>query len=308
MTHQRNPRRRAPVSLSLAAALLGACVGVAAAEGVAVGVISEYSPTDARYALKRSGDASGATVPVRIGTVVMVGDEIVLPATGAVTVSVADGAPRRINGPGTFRMPAGAELGVARRVLQAVTAIFDVEYRSAVTAVSRGGAAACEPSAVPLPILVPILREQARIVSGIRDLPLAWSGGCPPYAVILSVGTTIVERRDNIPRSQIRLDGIALAAGTTYTVAISDSRGARRAIDVAAMAMAPTPPADLVRDASGMGMIARALWLADQDNGTWRLDSFEMLRPAIRRGEPMAGRIGDVLLWQNAVRLLDSAK
>jgi hypothetical protein len=70
----------------------------------------------------------------------------------------------------------------------------------------------------------------------------------------------------------------------------------------------PPPPPDLAGDPSALAVIARAIWLADQDEGAWRLDSFEMLRPAIRRGDPLAGRVGDVLLWQDVVRLLEPDK
>ena len=278
----------------------------AAAPGAAVGVVSEYSPTSARYALKRDGESPGGTVrvPVRIGTIVMAGDEVVLPPKSSITLSPADGPARRIDGPGTFRIPPGRDLGVTRRLVQAVTSIFDVQYRSALTAVSRGDAA-CEPVSTALPIVVPIIRKEARVLAGVRDIPLAWTGGCSPYTVTLLRDEAVVARQENISRSQLRLDGVTLVSGTTYTVAITDSRGARRAVEITAVSRTPTPPADLDRDTSALGVTARALWLGDKDGGAWRLDSFEMLRPAIRLGDPLAGRIGDVLLWQDVAQLLE---
>jgi len=297
-------RSKLPAWVIVVAAIVGsAAAAIYAAGAIAVGVVSEYSPIDARYFLTRSGDTRGSNVVLRIGTVVMTGDEIIVPANGAVTLSLAEGPPRRIPGPAKFRVPVGADVRVGRW-LRAFKEIFDVEYRTASTAVTRGSGA-CEPSAVPAPIVAPILRDQARVVAGVRDLPVAWTGGCPPYAVVVQQGVTVLARQTALGRPQTRLDNLLLEAGTTYTVTITDSRGGRRAVGVAAVEKAPTPPADLLRELSPLGVIARAVWLADQDGGRWRLDAFEILRPQIRSGDPLAGRAGDVLLWQNAAVLLD---
>jgi hypothetical protein len=197
-------------------------------------------------------------VPVRIGTVVNVADEIQLPPNGAITVSGAEGPARRIDGPGTFHIPPGRELGAFRRIVEAFSSIFDVDYRTAATAVSRG-TAGCTPASEPSPIAVPILRPAARIVAGLRDIPLAWTGGCPPYRVTLSHGETVLARREDIVRAQQRLDGVTLVAGTTYAVTIVDARGTRRAIDLTVVSAAPVPPSDLAADASPIGIVARAV-------------------------------------------------
>mgnify|MGYP003381462339 CR=1 FL=1 len=34
-----------------------------------------------------------------------------------------------------------------------------------------------------------------------------------------------------------------------------------------------------------------------RDSGRWKLESFERLRPLIRAGDPLAGSIGDWVLW-----------
>ncbi len=69
-----------------------------------------------------------------------------------------------------------------------------------------------------------------------------------------------------------------------------------------AMASGPTLPADLAVDATPLGVVAQAVWLADHEGGRWRLESFERLRPLIRSGDPLAGTIGDGVLWGSAPR------
>jgi hypothetical protein len=59
-------------------------------------------------------------------------------------------------------------------------------------------------------------------------------------------------------------------------------------------------PPDLATDTSSLGVIAQAAWLAGQDGGRWRLESFERLRPLIRAGDPLAGAVGDGVLWGTA--------
>jgi hypothetical protein len=273
------------------------------AQVAAVGVVAEYAPTGARYTFNRSGNV----VPIRIGTLVMAGDEVTLPARGTVTLTLANGSSRRLEGPETLRVAPAPIIGLGWRVLQAVTDILDVEYRSAQTAVSRGSGGVCDASVAAAPIVVPILREGALVSAGRRDIPLAWTGGCAPYAVSLLNGQATLAHQENLRRSQVRLDGILLAADTAYTLIISDSLGSRRSVQLTARRQAPTPPMELA-DLSSLGVIARALWLAEQDGGVWRLDSFEMLRPAIRSSDPLAGTIGDVLLWREGARLLGPVK
>ena len=69
-----------------------------------------------------------------------------------------------------------------------------------------------------------------------------------------------------------------------------------------ATAAGPALPPELAADASSLGVVAQALWLAEHDGGRWRLESFELLRPLIRAGDPLAGTIGDGVLWGAAAR------
>ena len=77
-------------------------------------------------------------------------------------------------------------------------------------------------------------------------------------------------------------------------------RDSSSAAAVEAVAAVPKLPADLANDTSPLGIVAGAVWLAEQDQGRWRFDSFERLRPLIRAGDPLAGAIGDGVLWADS--------
>jgi hypothetical protein len=143
---------------------------------------------------------------------------------------------------------------------------------------------------------VPILVPGARIVAGKRDLPLAWRGGCPPFIVKLVSGKDSLVDRESIEGWQVRLDDVPMPVGH-YSVIINDATGRRFEGSLEAVSRGPTIPPDIAADTSGLGTIAQATWLAGQGGGQWRLESFELLRPLIRAGDPLAGSIGDGVLW-----------
>ncbi|MGB5105016.1 MAG: hypothetical protein WBO04_17095 [Steroidobacteraceae bacterium] len=270
-------------------------VAQASASGdAAVGVVAEYRPAAGRFTLARAPGAQ--TVPVRIGTAVHAGDRVTLPAGAAVTVQLANGEVSRFGGPGTFAVPDARPLGRLASILKSLPALFDDEYRLAGTAASRGSDA-CAPGDEPAAVIeVPILGSGASIVAGRRDLPLAWRGGCKPYTLTVADGARTLARRESVEEGRVRLDGLPLTPGR-YTVRIVDSRGAFYAAPLDAVATGPVPPPDLAADASPLGVVAQAVWFAEQDGGRWRLESFERLRPLIRAGDPLAGVVGDGLLW-----------
>jgi len=263
-----------------------------AADDAAVGVVAEYRPAAGRFTLTRSPGAR--SVPVRIGTAVHAGDSVTLPAGASVTVQLANGEVSRFGGPGMFAVPDARPLGRLASILKSLPALFDDDYRLAGTAASRGSDA-CAPGDGP-DIEVPILGSGASVVAGKRDLPLAWRGGCKPYTLTVSTGTRTLARRESVHEGRVRLDGLLLTPGR-YTVQIVDSRGVSHDVPLEAVAAGPVPPPDLAADASPLGVVAQAIWFAEQDGGRWRLESFERLRPLIRAGDPLAGVIGDGLLW-----------
>ncbi len=278
--------------LWLVACLLSAPVAQAR-EADGVGVVAEYRPAAARFALARSG---APPVPVRIGTVVMAGDRLDLPAGGAVVIQHGDGQRREFAGPGRFDVPAAAPLGKLASVFRSISAVFDDEYRMAGTAASRSGEDCGAASGEVRPIVVPMLAGQPAIAAGVRDLPLTWIGGCTPFTVSLRAADGRTLYRESVEGRQVRLDDVALVAGR-YEVLVEDASGLSFRGGVEAVSAAPALPADLAADTSPLGIVAGAVWLASQDAGRWRFDSFERLRPLIRAGDPLAGAIGDGVLW-----------
>ncbi len=265
-----------------------------AATADGVGVVAEYRPAAGRFTFARS--PGGSAVPVQIGTVVMAGDRVTLPAGASVTVQLANGETSNFRGPGTFAVPNARPLGKLEAIFQSIPDLFDDEFRMGGTAASRGGELCGQAGSDVKPIDVPILVPGARVVAGQRDLPLAWHGGCPPFVVKVMSGADSLVHRESIDGWQVRLDDVPLSVGR-YTLLITDSAGRRYEGTLEAVAAGPALPPELLADTSHLGVTAQAVWLARQDGGRWRLDSFERLRPLIRAGDPLAGSIGDGVLW-----------
>jgi hypothetical protein len=259
-----------------------------------VGVVAEYRPAAGRFSLMRMSPAE--RVPIRIGTLVMAGDQITLPAGASVVVHLADSTVRNFEGPGNLTIPDARPLGKFAAVFRSISMLFDDEHRLAGTAASRGGETCGGAGKTVEPIDAPILAGEARIVAGERDLPLAWRGGCEPFLVTVNSSSGTVVLRESVAGRQLRLDKVPLSVGR-YTVAISDASGARFESALEAVSRGPMVPAELAEDNTPLGVIAQAVWMADQDGGRWRMESFERLRPLIRKGDRLAGAIGDGVLW-----------
>ena len=282
----------------LSAGLCLALVGLMPASADdGVGIVAEYRPAAARFEFSRAE----TTVPVRIGTVVAPGDQLQLPAGAAVIIQQGDGERLEFTGPGGFEVPAAAPLGRISSIFRSISAVFDDEYRLAGTAASRSGEDCGGGDVEVRAIEVPILAGAPAIAAGTRDLPLTWIGGCTPFSVNLqnSDGRTLYQ--ESVEGRQVRLDDVPLAPGR-YVITLSDATGLSFRGSVEALPEAPQLPAELADDTSPLGVVAGAVWLAEQDQGRWRFDSFERLRPLIRAGDPLAGAIGDGVLWGEALR------
>lgn len=265
-----------------------------------VGIVANYRPAAGRFNISRT--SGNQTIPVRIGTVVYAGDSITLPAGATVIVHLADETVRNFDGPGTLTVPAARPLGKIATFFRSIPALFDNTHRLSGTAASRGtGGCGTTNSPQDSPLYIPILASGAYITAGVRDLPLAWRGGCAPYTVTIASARRVIARRTAVTGQQTRLDAVVLPVGR-YTVTVTDVAHKHFKTVLEARQHGPAIPADLVRDQSSLGVIARAIWLAEQDQGNWRLDSFEQLRPLIRAGDPLAGGIGDGLLWGRRIQ------
>ena len=130
-----------------------------------VGVVAEYRPAAGRFTFTRQPGA--VVMPVQIGSVVMAGDRVTLPAAASVIVQLANGEVASFKGPGTFAVPAAPPLGKVASILQSMSALLDDDYRIAGTAASRGGEK-CEqtgedvsPIDVPITTAIPVAMSLA---------------------------------------------------------------------------------------------------------------------------------------------------
>lgn len=295
MGNKRNRFTLAIASLLVAGLLSLGSAGARAASDTGVGVIGNYRPAAARYVLTRS--PKGETVPVQVGAVVMAGDRLALPANASVTVQLANNETLNLKGPGEFVIPDARPLGKLAVIFQSLRPILlDDEYRLDGTAASRGGDSCGKDGSAVQAIAVPILQPGARIVSGQRDLPLAWRGGCPPFEVRVLSGRDSLVYRESIEGWQVRLDDVPLEPGR-YTVTVTDAANRSYEGTLEAVAAGPVVPPELASDTTSLGVTAQAVWLARLDDGRWKLESFERLRLLIRAGDPLAGSIGDWVLW-----------
>jgi len=270
---------------------------VAAAE---VGVVADYRPANGRFAFTRP--PHGELVPVMIGTIVVAGDRVKLDTGDSITVQLGNDEVARFRGPGDFRVPHGRPLGRLAAIFHSLPELFNDTHGWTGTAVSRGGVVDCGMSGYqPEPITVPALAPGARVAAGRRGLPLAWHGGCPPFAVTLLAGVISVAQRDSINAWQLRLDGLDLDAGR-YTVHIVDSTGKRWEGAIEAVNQGPAIPADVAADNSSLGRNAQAIYIAELDDGRWRLESIERLHALVREGDPLAVALSDRLLWGSTSR------
>lgn len=285
--------------------LMAACTLLAVAPFVSaqtaeggVGVVAEYRPAAGRFAFERA--SGGESVPVRIGAVVQAGDTVTLPAGAVVTLQLANGETAVFEGPGSHSVPDARPLGWLAAVFRSMPTLFDDEYRLSGTAASRGGEPCVASGQSVAPIEVPILVPGgASVIAGERDLPLAWRGGCAPFVVQVLAGDEGLVHRESIEGRQVRLDDVPLVPGR-YAVVITDQGGRRYENTLEAVVEGPAMPAELAADATPLGTVAQAVWYADLDGGRWRLESFERLRPLIRAGDPLAGALGDGVLWGSA--------
>ena len=204
------------VALVATAVTAPAVGGAASSEpaGVGVGVVAEYRPASGRFTFTRQPGAE--TVPVQIGSVVMAGDRVTLPAGASMSVQLANGETASFKGPGTFAVPAAPPLGKLAAIFQSMSALLDDDYRLAGTAASRGGETCGQGGNEVKSIDVPILVPGASLVAGERDLPLAWRGGCPPFVVKVLSGKDSLVHRESIEGWQVRLDDVPLSVGSLF--------------------------------------------------------------------------------------------
>jgi hypothetical protein len=237
---------------------------------------------------------SGVKQPVRIASLVQTGDKIQLPANSSVTVELADSRRMSSSGPGTWEIPAAPSLGSIATYFHRIALIMDPDYRQTASAITRG-VTFCKQQ----PILVPVLPEGALVKAGERGLSLAWTGGCPPYSLELKSDHGTVGLESQLPSREFRFENVSLIPGP-YSVTITDNAGMKATASFTARIDAPAWPGPLATDTSHIGNVARALWLADVDQGVWRVDSLELLLPLRRQHDPLAEAVSQRIVAQES--------
>jgi len=276
--------------VALLLAMLGAAGAAPRTPPDEVGMIVDYSPARSTHTIRH---ADGTTAPVKLGTLVIAGDVLLVGAGGHVFVQLNDGSQHDV-GPGEWRVPDSKPLGPVASLLRSLPRLLDVQADIAASASTRGGES-CDASDANVSIEAPILRPHSKVVAGKQSIALGWFGGCPPFAVELSKADRAVGAANGLTRRQHQFVDVDLSPGV-YRLRIADASGHQRSYDIEAVAATPAPPADLASTDSATADIARALWLADLDGGVWRLESFKTLRPLMAKKERIAALIGDYLL------------
>ena len=271
----------------------GAAVAADAPDTREVGMVVDYSPARSSQTIKRGA----ATLPVKLGTLVQAGDIVQVSPGGRVFVQLNDGTQHDV-GPGEWQVPEAKPLGPVASLLRALPRLLDVQARIASSASTRGVETcdAAAPNVAPnVTIEAPILRSDSKVTAGKQNLALGWFGGCEPFAVSITKGTVAVASAKNLKRRQQQFVDLDLTPGR-YQLRIDDSAGHSKVYGIDVVEKTPQPPADLESADSATAAIARALWLAELDNGAWRLESFKTLRPLMAQKERIAALIGDYLL------------
>lgn len=287
-------RFEVPLRAITAVLLCAVPPGPAAAAGSPepVGIVSEYQPVKERFSIV--GPARSGPAPLTIGTQVYAGDTVELPANGVVIVTGADGGATRITGPGTLVLATGSAkgLGVVGRMLASLQGYFGEPYRASRIAASQGS----EDCTGAGTIDVHLFPQGSAVVAGKRDLRFAWNGGCAPFTVVVRDARGGEIARSVVSSRAARFREIEIPAGR---VEVEIAGGAeRKLLALDAVPSRPSPPDELVAGADGgLASLAEAWWLAEQDAGRWRFESFDLLAPRIRAGDPLAGKLGDLLMW-----------
>jgi len=274
-------------TLAMAMCCLASALSMAA-DAPEVGVIIDYSPPGAMLYLERSE----LKLPVRIATVVHAGDRIQLPADSSVTVERADSRRVSSSGPGTWEVPAAPALGSIAPYFHRLALIMDPDYRLSASAITRE-VQFCKRES----IAVPVLPKGALVKAGRRGLSMAWTGACPPYHLELKSAHDTLAVESGVASREFRFEQLTLDPGQ-YSVSITDSAGTIASFPFSARSEAPAWPDTLAADTSHLGTVARAVWLAEVDQGVWRIDSVELLRPLRRQHDRLAEAVSQSILGQ----------
>lgn len=263
---------------------------VAAMAEDAAAVVSKYLPPKAEHIVERAG--GGGTV-AGLGTPLYAGDILVIAAGGSLDIAYADGGTESLEGPATFVVPEKEPLGASARIFVRLQSLLGRSYRQGSNLATRNPGD-CDSAAATL--AAPALQNPSYLVAGHDNVALAWVGGCAPYALEFSAAGKSLVRQDDLKRPLTRIDTSAVKPGE-YALSITSANGQAIAARIVVVADLPKNPDGAKSTRSEIDAVAFSAWLANYDNGRWRLESFQQLRPWIRAGGAMAGTYGDLVMW-----------
>lgn len=259
--------------------------GAQDADSAGVGVVAGYYSTGEPPSITRVSERRQQLL--KVGSIVMAGDQVSLPTGASVTVFLSNGGRLQWLGPGTFVVPTARRLGPLAAIFASLPRLFDDEYKISGTAATRsfGDCTADGQSGPAIELLV--IDGTTRLEAGVRDVQMYWQGGCPPFSAQLTAASGTVASLDSLSDREARFEHVALPPGR-YGVRVTDASG-RTAVGTFEAAREPPPmPAAVTADTTELGVIAGALWLAQFDGGRWRLESLQRLRPLAEAGNPLA--------------------
>ncbi len=255
-------------------------------------VVSRYLPAAAEHSVQR---ADGSTAVVALGMPLFAGEVVVVQAGGSVVLAYADGKSAEVNGGASFTVPEHEPLGFAAQVYGRLQSVLGRQYRRGENLATRGDGK-CDDDTAPAQLAAPAIAAESYLGPGHTDLSLAWVGGCAPYTLSLQDANGRGYGAERLGRPQTRLDTPDLRAGE-YTLVVSDARGERLSARILVRDTLPRGPFATVAEPAELDAVAYAAWLANHEEGRWRWESFQVLRPWIRNGSTLAGTYGDLVMW-----------
>ncbi len=278
-------------------ALLFLLPSFAVAEDAAA-VVAKYLPPKAEHIIVRS---DGEESTAGLGTPLYAGDAVRVADGGSLVVAYADGGRDTIEGPTTFSVPEKEPMGMTARIYDRLQVILGRQYRQGANLATRNPGD-CKNAALVFD--APVLRETTYLSVGHENIALAWVGGCAPYSLSLEGTEANRIRQDDLKRPLTRFDGRGLAAGD-YQLTLRDAQAQAITVTVT-LGDLPAGPINQADVQTELDVVAYAAWLANYDGGSWRLESFQQLRPWIRDGGVMAGTFGDLVMWGDPSLDLDA--
>ena len=138
-------------------------------------------------------------------------------------------------------------------------------------------------------------RTPNNLVRGEAPVWAAWSGGAAPFSVTLEAGGKASVLTAGSER-EVRFE-IPKNAGSRLTLTITDAGKRSVRVPFRLRDKLPAPPSDVVAQAApdGLAPALLAAWLANQDDGAWRLEAARMLRNEVGSKAEFK-RLSDALL------------